>query len=70
MKKNMGSVDQLIRLVVALTIGILYYRGVIEGTLGIVLSILAFVFVLTSLAGNCPVYTLLGINTCGLKKMK
>ncbi len=63
----MGSIDQLFRLIVALIIGILYYKGIIENTLGIVLSIFAMIFVLTSFAGFCPTYSLFGINTCGIK---
>ena len=70
MKKNMGSYDQLARLIVALIIGVLYYNGVIEGTLAIVLSILAMIFVLTSFAGYCPIYSLFGFNTCGIKNSK
>jgi uncharacterized membrane protein len=70
MKKNMGSYDQLARLIVAIVIGILYYNGVIEGTLAIILSVLAMIFVLTSFAGYCPIYSLFGINTCGIKNSK
>jgi Protein of unknown function (DUF2892) len=70
MKKNMGSVDQLVRLILAVIVGILYYKGIISGTLGIVLSIIAMVFLLTSVAGFCPLYSIFGINTCGIKKIK
>ncbi len=64
MKKNMGATDKLIRILIALVIGILYYQGIISGALGIVLVVLAVIFVLTSLVSFCPVYSLLGINTC------
>ncbi len=67
MKKNMGSVDQLVRLVVAITIGIMYYKNIISGTVGITLSIIAIVFLLTSLVGFCPIYSLFGVNTCKTK---
>lgn len=63
MKSNMGSADKIIRIIIALVIGYLYYNGTITGTLGIVLLVLAIVFVLTSLISFCPLYTLLGINT-------
>lgn len=63
MKKNMGSLDKTLRIVVALAIFALYAMGVIEGTVGIVLMVLGVVFVLTSLIGTCPLYLPFGINT-------
>ena len=63
MKKNMGSIDKGIRILVALVIAILFFTHVIEGTLGIILLILAGVFVLVSLIGFCPLYLPFGINT-------
>ena len=60
----MGSTDKIIRVIIALIIGFLYYNGNISGVLGIVLLVLAIVFVLTSLISFCPLYTLFGINTC------
>ncbi|MBP6448056.1 MAG: DUF2892 domain-containing protein [Saprospiraceae bacterium] len=64
MTKNMGGTDKIIRLVLAAVIAFLYYNGTISGTLGLVLGILAIVFALTSLISFCPLYPLLGINTC------
>jgi hypothetical protein len=64
MKKNMGTMDRIIRILVAVVIAILYFTNVITGTLGIVLLVLAAVFVLTSLVGFCPLYLPLGIKTC------
>lgn len=68
MKKNMGTADKIIRLIVAAVLAFLFYNGTIVGTLGIVAVIAAAVFVLTSLVSFCPIYPLLGINTCSLKK--
>ncbi|HEY0678086.1 MAG TPA: DUF2892 domain-containing protein [Chitinophagaceae bacterium] len=67
MKKNMGAPDRLIRLVIAAIIGVLYFMNVITGVWAIVLLILAGVFVLTSLIGFCPLYSLFGISTCQRK---
>jgi len=64
MKKNMGTVDRLIRTLVALGIGGLYFTGGIGGILGIVLLVVAVVFLGTSLVGYCPAYGPLGISTC------
>lgn len=68
MKKNMGNADRIIRLLIAVVIGILYFTNIISGTLGIVLLVLAGVFVLTSLVSFCPLYTLVGLNTCPVGK--
>jgi Protein of unknown function (DUF2892) len=68
MKKNMGSADRIIRLVIAAVLGFLFYNGTISGTLGILAVAAAGVFALTSLVSFCPLYTLLGINTCSVKK--
>jgi len=67
MKKNMGSADRIIRTIVAIVLGILYYTDVISGTLGLILVILAGVFLLTSLVSFCPLYAPFGISTCAVK---
>ena len=64
MKKNMGSTDKIIRILVAIIVGVLYFTNVISGTVGIVLGAFALIFVLTSFISFCPLYVLLGINTC------
>ncbi len=68
MKKNMGGTDRIIRIILALVVVALYYFKVIEGTLAYVLLAVAGVFLLTSFVSFCPLYTLLGMNTCKLKK--
>lgn len=67
MKANMGTADKLIRIIIAIVIAALFYKEIITGTVGIVLLVLAGVFVLTSLISFCPLYTLFGINTCKKK---
>jgi len=70
MKKNMGTADRIIRVIIAAIVGVLYFTGTISGTLGIVLLVLAGVFVLTSLISFCPLYAPFGIKTCPLKEKK
>lgn len=67
MKKNMGSADRIIRVLIAAVFAYLYFGGVVTGTWGLVLLIAGIVFVLTSLVGFCPLYTLVGMNTCPRK---
>ncbi len=64
MKKNMGTIDRVARVLIAIVIAILFFTKVITGTLGIVLLILAVIFVLTSLISFCPLYVPFGLNTC------
>ena len=63
----MGSTDKIIRIVLAAVIAVLYFTGTISGTLGIVLLVLAAIFVLTSLISFCPLYAPFGISTCKTK---
>lgn len=67
MKKNMGTADRVIRIVLAIVFGALYFTNTVTGTLGIVLVALGSVFVLTSLVSFCPLYAIVGIKTCPTK---
>lgn len=63
MEKNMGNVDKIVRIIIAIIIAYLYYSEKITGTLGLVLLVLAVVFVLTSFIGFCPLYKIFGFKT-------
>ncbi len=63
MKKNIGKLDRAIRLIVAAVIVVLYFAGVLSGTLAVVLFILAAVFILTGSLEICPLYLPFGIST-------
>lgn len=64
MKANMGKFDKLVRVLLAAAMVLLFALHVVDGVLGIVLLVIAGIFLLTSLVGVCPMYTLLGMNTC------
>jgi len=64
MKKNMGTSDKVIRIFLAIVIGILYYTNVISGPFAIVLGCIAGIFILTSLISFCPLYAPFGFSTC------
>ncbi len=68
MKQNMGMLDRTIRVIIAAVIAALYYGHIISGTIGIVLLVIAGVFVLTSMVSFCPLYRLFGTSTCAVKK--
>lgn len=67
MKKNMGSTDKIIRLIVAIILATLSYMGVVTRTVGIVFYAVAIVFALTSMIRFCPLYVPFGISTCKKK---
>jgi hypothetical protein len=67
MKKNIGTIDKAVRLVVAAIILLLYFTNVISGTLALVLIVMAMILTLTSLIGICPLYMLFGTNTISKK---
>ncbi len=68
MKKNMGTADRIIRVIIAAIIAGLFFGNVINGTVGIILLVLASIFLLTSLVSFCPLYAPFGISTCKTKK--
>lgn len=68
MKKNMGSADRIIRLIVAAIIAVLYFTNVINETLGLILLFIAGVFALTSFISFCPLYPIFGLSTCAANK--
>ncbi|MFN3379592.1 MAG: DUF2892 domain-containing protein [Runella zeae] len=68
MKPNMGGIDRGIRLIVAAIAVILYFTGILTGTLGIIALVIAGIFTLTSIVSFCPLYALFGLNTCPVKQ--
>lgn len=68
MKKNMGSTDRFLRIILAIVVAILYFTKTIDGMVALVLMIFAVIFLLTSLVSYCPLYTIFGFNTCKAKK--
>jgi Inner membrane protein YgaP-like, transmembrane domain len=63
MTKNLGTVDRIIRIVAAVAIAVLYFTGVISGTLAIILGILAVILLATSIIGFCPLYAPFKLST-------
>lgn len=67
MKKNVGNLDKGIRLAIAAVLVILYFTDTLTGALGIAGLVVAGVFALTSFAGTCPIYSILGASSCPVK---
>ena len=64
-EKNVGTTDRIIRFVVAAIFAVLYLTGMVSGTFGIVLMVLAVVFALTATITICPLYLPFGLSTRG-----
>ena len=67
MKKNMSSTDRIVRIIIALVLGGLFFANIITGTLGYIALAIAIVFLGTSLMGWCGLYAIFGISTCKTK---
>jgi Protein of unknown function (DUF2892) len=63
MKKNMGTIDKVVRILVAILIVGLYFANQISGTAAIILLVVAAAFILTSFMGFCPLYLPFGLST-------
>jgi hypothetical protein len=63
MKKNVGTIDKVIRILVAVVVVILYFTHVISGVLAIILLALSAILVVTSLLSFCPIWLALGLST-------
>lgn len=68
MTTNMGKADRIIRPLLAIVFIALYFTGAVMGTFGVILLVFAGIFLLTSLVGTCPLYSLVGVNTCSVKE--
>jgi hypothetical protein len=68
MKKNMGSADKIIRVLLAIIFAILIFTGTVTGALAIILGIFGVVFLVTSFMSFCPLYLPFKLST--LKKSK
>lgn len=66
----MGLADRVIRVLLAVVFASLYFAGIIPGTMGLVLTALAVIFLLTSLVSICPIYSIFGWSTCPVKPNK
>jgi len=67
MKNNIGNIDRIIRLLLAAVLITLFLANAIDGWLNYLLLAFSGVLILTSLMRFCPLYPIIGINTCQKK---
>lgn len=63
MKKNVHSIDRLLRVLLAIVIAVLIFSSTLTGTAAVILGVFAVVFLFTGLVGTCPLYSALGLST-------
>lgn len=68
MKKNLGSLDKKVRILIALIVAVLYYFNMVSGALAYIFMAVALILLVTGLINFCPLYRVLGVNTCKIKK--
>ena len=69
MKKNVGSTDKIIRIILAIAIGYFAFTTSFETAwYQTALYIVAAILLVTAVAGSCPAFSLLKINSCKAKK--
>ncbi len=68
MKKNVGSVDKVIRFIIAIVAVYIAYQGMVASPWDYVLYAVGAIMVLTALSGRCPIFSILGLNTCKVKE--
>ena len=64
MKKNVGTADRIIRVILAVVFAVLFFTKTVPGTVGYVLLALAAIFLVTSIITFCPLYLPFGLSTC------
>jgi hypothetical protein len=68
MKKNVGSIDKIVRIIIAVVAILLITTCTVTGTLAIIVGIVGGAMLLTALFGYCGLYSLIGFNSCTTKK--
>lgn len=68
MKRNMGSIDRILRILIAAVIAVLFFKHILNDALGIILLVIAGIFLLTSFVSFCPLYAPFKISTCSVKE--
>lgn len=69
MKKNVGSTDKIIRIILAIAIGYVAFTTSFETAwYQTALFVVAAILLITAFLGSCPCYSLLKISTCKSKK--
>ena len=67
MVHNVGKIDRIIRLSLALVFVVLYYLNIANGDYNTYFLVGTVMLFITSMRKCCPIYALLGFGTCGIE---
>ncbi len=62
MERNVGTIDRIARLVLAIFFIVANIVGWVTGIIGLVLAVLAGMLLSSVLSGHCPLYALIGVK--------
>ncbi|WP_306642398.1 YgaP family membrane protein [Sanyastnella coralliicola] len=68
MKENVGSIDRIVRVLIAILASMMYFSGLVSGILGYIVLAVGGIMLLTSITGVCPIYKMFGMSTCKRRK--
>jgi hypothetical protein len=63
MARNVGPEDRVVRIVVALGLGVLIYMGVLGSIASIIAGVIAAYLLITGLLARCVFYKLIDVDT-------
>lgn len=66
MKKNVGNIDKVVRVIIAIVAGALYFTGTVTGVLGYIALAVGVIMLATAAMGSCPIYSIFGMSSCPL----
>ena len=69
-KTNVGKIDKVIRVIVALIAAYLYLGDILTGIWGYVALVVSFIMIVTAITGSCPLYSVFGFSSCPMKSKK
>jgi len=64
MKRNVGKIDKVIRIILAVALVAAAFAIPLEGVLQYVFIAFGAIFLITAFVGFCPLYAIPGCNTC------
>lgn len=68
LSQNVGRIDRIARLGIGLVLAALFLAGVVAQPWNWVVAALAGIMVLTATLGFCPIYSVLRVSTCPVRR--
>ena len=63
MKSNESTLDRIIRMIIAIVLGVMVLSGAVSGTWAIILAVVALALFVTGIVGMCWLYSACKIST-------